>query len=922
MGVIINMYSPDEGDESAPNSDSDDNRPKTKKEKSIDRFVEKCYSLLNKMTHEDVQRATGGVTYKSIGKNQDFSFNLNSVSDAMIAIGIFLDRTYLIRNDLPIMFKKSFDLAENANFDNHTSFYSFKKILDPWIDPQTKGRKKVDKKVLNPKTKRFIKIGGKSYKDVFRNIKLKKVIYADLENYKIISYDVDEYCVVSYLKNYLLKKEFKIIENDLKENPTPTSDELEVILNKINYNLDIFILDGECISEQNEYKKRLRIMIHDEHMYVLKNCAIEKSNCKITECEQNEFDKIKSEIYTESSKIKDGIKYKIKDRFGDIEKDFKMRGPFTKVNIDFYDQCGIRAPRYIDINVENVQTLDIKKCYFNILNNPRYIFPVQDGNEKTEVYKKGERIEPHGFYFIEFKDDLSSIEKSLFTQKCWILGYLITNLKMIDKIIIKFKHIANDYANINRESKKEHKYLDVIHYTGFLSRYLRTTSNNYICNGLEMDAFKLKYNNNTVSSSLRGHLSFETIEKSLYENTNDKIKIKNMNYDTIEERKELEKTLKVIDYEDPCICNSYEYFLQSSGMYSYIAITQYARYELYLINNEISKECNINIHKIYTDSITYDNKLTDEKIQDLNSILLKKYGFGISKKYSNHVWNQREFIINEPKVTMISKINIYDNIEEIMNKNQSFCINARAGYGKSYMIENVIIPMINDQNKKYILTSTTLKSSEKINCKCINTILSSNESYLQKLQMIFKDIDYLIVDECSRLNDHLLKMIEYVQLINKKIKVIMVGDSNQCDGFSSNCDIMDSNIFKRICNNNYFIMKWHNNARYCKKYDDFLSQILSFEQGGKNKDCVKLIKTFFKDQIKGINDNDNNKIKLTYTHKTGEILLGGDYNTTHSVQGDTIDEQYSIYEINKMPRKVLYTALSRASNHKLINIFI
>jgi len=621
--------------------------------------------------------------------------------------------------------------------------------------------------------------------------------------------------------------------------------------------------------------------------------------------------------------MKDGIKYKIKDRFRDIEKDFRMRGPFTKANIDFYDQCGIRAPRHIDIDVENVQTLDIKKCYFNILNNKRYMFPVQDGNEKTEVYKKGERIEPHGFYFIEFKNSLSSIEKSLFSQKCWVLGYLIINLKMLsENVIIKYKHVANNYANIDRESKKQHKYLDVIHYTGFLSRYLRTKSNNYTCNGLEMDAYKLKYNNNKVSSSSRGQLSHKIIEESLYENIEGKVKIVNVNYDTIEERKELEKTLKVIDYEDPYISNQYEYFLQSSGMYAYIAITQYARYELYLINEEVNKLCNINVHKIYTDSITYDNELTDDQIENVNNKLLKNFGFGISKKYSYHVWNQKEFIINEPKVIMESKINVYDNIEEMMNKNESFCINARAGYGKSYMIENIIIPMINDQNKKYILTSTTLKSSKNMNCKCINTILSSNQSYLQNLQMIFKDIDYLIVDECSRLNDHLLKMVEYVQLINNKIKVIMVGDSNQCDGFSGNYDIMESNIFKRICDNNYFIMKWHNKARYSKKYDEFLSQILSFKQGGKNEECVKLIKTFFKDQVKDINDNDDNKIKLTYTHDTGKLLLGGDYNTTHSVQGDTIDEQYSIYEINKMPRKVLYTALSRASNHKLINIFI
>lgn len=46
------------------------------------------------------------------------------------------------------------------------------------------------------------------------------------------------------------------------------------------------------------------------------------------------------------------------------------------------------------------------------------------------------------------------------------------------------------------------------------------------------------------------------------------------------------------------------------------------------------------------------------------------------------------------------------------------------------------------------------------------------------------------------------------------------------------------------------------------------------------------------------------------------------YFTIHSVQGESIDETHNIYEIEKMPKDVLYTALSRTTKKEHVRIIL
>jgi hypothetical protein len=121
-----------------------------------------------------------------------------------------------------------------------------------------------------------------------------------------------------------------------------------------------------------------------------------------------------------------------------------------------------------------------------------------------------------------------------------------------------------------------------------------------------------------------------------------------------------------------------------------------------------------------------------------------------------------------------------------------------------------------------------------------------------------------------------------------------------------------------------FKIKWHPDARYDEEYDLFLDGLLKFEHGGRDKKCIKYILEFFNNgdqkQIFDDGDEDNNNIKLCYTHKKGGEI--NNYMTVHKAQGQTIDNMYSIYEITKMDMKILYTAFSRGVSKDCVNIYI
>ena len=911
--MVWSLYSPDDGPDGEEYEEKVNSRSVRAFARKVKKFIEnnKIDGHLD-YTKVNVNIRGGKFEYRTVGKKQNFTIDIKSIDDALFISAIITDRLS-INGGVPVQFRKAYNLFNNAESNDEKNLYRIRKKLEPWINPHFSGRGK-NKKVVNPLTNINIKIIGRSYKQIFKKIRLKQVKYEPLHNFNSIDYKVDEYCVPSYLKNTLLKREWKLICDKLEDNKTPTYVDLTTILNEIDYNLNVYILDGESLQTQTQYNKTLSILIHDDHMYVLKNNKIDCTIKKTVGCTADEFDKIKTEYHTESTKIHNSTKYKRICQFSEFNKK-GFRSSYSKSNLDFFNESCIRPVRYYDdVNDDNDNMidyvgLDINACYPNILHNQSYLFPVQDGTEITEIYNN-EPILGYGFYYVTFKK-MSEIEKALFSKSCWLLGDVILTKKLQKTITIKFKHITkNACTPFEKDDNFTKNKLALTFYSGYLASTIKTKSKIYHCSGLEAEAYQIKYPDCIYHNG------------SMIDNDN-----------VIEYKSSIEKDELLIKYPDGIFKDSHieindETNYKTSGLYTYLAILQYARLQLYQLYDEVKKlHNNIKIKKIYTDSLSFtENIINDNQINKLNKILLKKYGFSVKSQKSDYQFEWKEINVPEPVVIHQNDIH-HTDIKKLLLESKSFAIDSKAGYGKTHMIKHQIIPVLNENNKKYILASSTIASSQKIqndnlDCVVINSILLTKESSLNNLNKIFKNIDYLIIDEMSRLSMNLLYMIQYLKSTFTNLKFILVGDKNQCD--FNDLNLMESHVFKSIIDYNILTIKWHKNARYSKDYDNFLTMLLTFKDGGRDPQCINYVKSYFKTNVKSITNakSDMNTIKLSYTNNMRKSFNSDTAITTHKSQGDTINEKYSIYEIEKMNVKILYTAFSRCTNPNLIHIYI
>ena len=872
-------------------------------------------------------------------KKQTYTISIRNMDEALMLACILLDREKIayLHDNLRGELGRSFELFENADLvATNQLFDQIYDELNMWYEierrqhPITRGEQ-----LKNPNTGRYIydiRVEGnrQNYKNIFGKIKLRRVVYDELENYHTISYQVKDYCVINFLDSHLLRSEYNIIKDELNEIKTPTYLELTLMLNKIDYNLNVFILDNEQIQKQDEFNKTLNIMIHDCHMYVLHifSSSFQKQPKKMVEIDHKKFSNIKTpEIYNDNFKIVDGIKYKKTQFFAKIDNNLKsLRTPFSHKNMEFFNSCGIRPVRYFnnDENIKLVQALDINSCYQNIMYNEKYIFPQHDGTEETEIFNKNDKIEVQGFYYVEWlnKDEIFNI---LFgTQnKLWIFGDLILLLKIQKKIKIIYKHISRNYKQYicekpyTKEERKERKLMDTL-YTGILGMRIKHRSIHYKCSGDEAQALYNKYKEQNEIVSIDEAQIYTT-----YKDDDNKKKQKTQYFDNQEEKENIKNECSKlnnanINITDTNIKIHNDYFLQSAGLYAYLAIISYARYQLYQIYCYVKNiHPNISVKKVYTDSITFNHKLSDDMTQFINDInnKLEKQQIAVKPEISNYKWIHKEVRTEEPIIKQKQEIKIHNNLKELLDYEMSFCINSKAGYGKSHTLNNVIIPYFNRNKLNYRISSTTISDAKNHNSQTINSLIACNDASLNAIINEFKNVDYLVIDECSRLNLNLINVLQFLKRNNNNIKFIFIGDEFQCQFNSLYKNIMKVNIFLELIDYNIFNIQWHEKARYTKEYDEFLNKLITFK---KNEERTNHIKSYFKNQIKKIGDEDNNKIKISYTNKLADKIKG---NTVHHMQGMTINENMSVYEIDKSPLEVAYTALSRITNPKFITLF-
>ena len=122
-------------------------------------------------------------------------------------------------------------------------------------------------------------------------------------------------------------------------------------------------------------------------------------------------------------------------------------------------------------------------------------------------------------------------------------------------------------------------------------------------------------------------------------------------------------------------------------------------------------------------------------------------------------------------------------------------------------------------------------------------------------------------------------------------------------------------MFNKLIDFNYCEVKWHKNSRYSLEYFNFLNELLNCS----DIDLKGLLTNHFKIVT------EPSDINLCWTHKYIKDMKSkheGSFNTIHSTQGKTINGLYTVHEIDRIrfDRKLLYTALSRATGFDNVNI--
>lgn len=131
----------------------------------------------------------------------------------------------------------------------------------------------------------------------------------------------------------------------------------------------------------------------------------------------------------------------------------------------------------------------------------------------------------------------------------------------------------------------------------------------------------------------------------------------------------------------------------------------------------------------------------------------------------------------------------------LIDRGEGFRLDGMAGTGKSSLTcgghgEEGIIPYLTKMDKKWVLTATTNKAKanklfieNKIEAKTIHSFLQIGMGLTEKSRgdkfFMCKDLDYLIIDECSMLNKSIMLHLRTIKLLYPQIGIILIGDYQQ-----------------------------------------------------------------------------------------------------------------------------------------------
>lgn len=774
---------------------------------------------------------------------------------------------------------------------------------------------------------KLLKYDTKDYKKYYGMIKLKKVVFKDVSKYLTKQYNINDNCVFDYFTENLDKKFKTNIKSVLGYSVDPILGltYVEILQVARHYNFSCIARDNmyEIIAEHKrddskKINKSLDFQVYNDHMHVLDKQRARQdinidnelvidtldsiykytySNLIVTEKElyddindyiSNNYVKndysgkhicfktntiLYKPFYVKDKNTLDSFKSKHNNVYSFIESKCQLKGYINEESYKYFPET--KKIRYLNYEKKpvNIQ-FDCNKTYPFILRDTTIVFPVPSISDYWIKYDK-QKITLYGFYYCELSkyDDILGLGDGIY---CGYEVEILKKEKRIKKITCMF--ISSNVRILDKDDLKHFDNDQTRRYIGWLMKSVSVTTNLFD----DVTEYEFK--------GLQGkHKCAATHDKG---------------------------TLTI----------SKTYLVKKTGMLTNMLIKGITNIKLYEFNKMfLKKNSDATLVYIRTDSLGYYLKNNKYEV-DKKCVSQEEHGKFKIEKCDNLLTKYENPLIMtiltggvdlEPIYNHDNTINDYErkDVIKLIESKQCFQLRGSAGYGKSHMLNNEIIPYFKKNNIEYIVCGTTNESAKNVNGVTIQSLFTKVSLYL--IREKFSDIKYLIVDESSQITQALYKYLEYVKK-NTGCKIILMGDQYQCKALDAKqSSWLITPFVNKLCDNNVIELKAHTKMRYDNKLNEHLNNI-KYMFNDRRK-VIEYVKVNFKcDKI------TKNNYNIAFYNSTCDKVIKQKNKciTVHCVQGLTIDNDYSVHDINNMTTDVIYTALSRAKSTEQITIIL
>lgn len=834
-------------------------------------------------------------------------------------------------------------------------------------------------RVLNTRTGRNILVNNRTYRNIYGTIRmLRDQLVRLITHFNSINYDIEGNCCVSYFRK---KRGITLTDAELMKllkckdlSKGLTYPQVMKLCKHNNIPCEIRTVTDKLIAKQEGDGNKVNIVIHDEHMYVVRKFDITHSTKKYYIKSIEELEKIKGTyktIMTDDLDLFNEIKDNNKDItqlaydddkthynthliiyndnaklatvicqltnkhsfYNYIESVFKLKGNLTDYAQEIFNELSpIRNSTY-DVFTKNTHQFDHNGSYASHLlkvNKNGLQLPIPTIADKWEKYDGTEIIE---YYFYHIEN--AKTDKILNTTKEGIYSGHTLKYMTHRKLAYEIKHMfkVSDHQTITKdfldEPKKE------------LAHLLHHNGNTEECKCTKDD---IKGFVETHAETINGVFNKYTIRRYIGW-LQKKTSIVSKKYDNI--KGEEAKALKALHGPEFFIRGTTGTYITDNirvktGQLSAIVIKELTNIALHKFNRYITKmNKGVILNSIKTDSLGYIyNGETQLKTPKLKKDLgyFKDEGKKIKAPHQrSEIHTNKENVIECPPLAPQieeHKINHYkktDIVEKLLKLQKSFALLGGPGYGKSFNIQNRIIKYLKENGKRYVLAGATIEASVLLKCNTIHEELKGSKNELINK---FSRKAYIIIDEASQLTQGIFQKLMYIKT-NTNCNIILVGDEFQCKSVDAKqISYLECDYVHKLVDYNKVVLEWHERARYTKRMDKALKQIKTHIIDGDTHALKKVIT----DTFKFVKAEDNpNLLNFAFLHKTCNKYINGTKTdkkgvkfaeliegkgtekvcyTTHWVQGKTINVNYTIHDFGWMLKdpRVLYTAISRATD--------